>query len=66
MILDASCQLDYQTSEEVPAIFMLRPRSGWAQWIMREEFHTRPHVPVMEFAVSSLRAVPRPGGGYRG
>lgn len=50
MILDASCQLDYQTSEEVPAIFMLRPRSGWAQWIMREEFHTRPHVPVMEFA----------------
>ena len=49
MILDATCQLDYQTMEDVPAIFMLRPRSGWAQWIMREEFHIRPQVPVVEF-----------------
>lgn len=49
MILDACCQLDYQTMEEVPAIFMLRPRSGWAQWIMREEFHIHPQVPVVEF-----------------
>jgi hypothetical protein len=38
MILDATCKLDYQTIEVVPAIFILRPRSGWAQWIMREEF----------------------------
>ncbi len=49
MILDATCQLDYQTMEEVPAIFMLRPRSGWAQWIMREEFKIWPQVPVVEF-----------------
>lgn len=49
MILDATCQLDYQTMEDVPAIFMLRPRSGWAQWVMREEFHIRPQVPVVEF-----------------
>jgi transglutaminase-like putative cysteine protease len=49
MILDATCQLDYQTTEEVPTIFMLRPRSGWAQWVMREEFHIRPQVPVVEF-----------------
>ena len=49
MILDATCQLDYHTMEEVPAIFMLRPRSGWAQWIMREEFQIRPQVPVVEF-----------------
>lgn len=49
MILDATCQLDYQTTEEVPAVFMLRPRSGWAQWIMREEFHINPQVPVVEF-----------------
>jgi hypothetical protein len=38
MILDATCKLDYQTIEVVPAIFILRPRSGWPQWIMREEF----------------------------
>ncbi|WP_395740528.1 transglutaminase domain-containing protein [Prosthecobacter sp.] len=49
MILDASCNLDYQTTEDVPAIFMLRPRSGWAQWIMREQFHLYPQVPVLEF-----------------
>jgi transglutaminase-like putative cysteine protease len=48
MILDASCQLEYLTTEEVPTIFMLRPRSGWAQWIMREEFSITPQVPVIE------------------
>ncbi len=50
MILDASCQLEYRTMAEVPAIFMLRPRSGWAQWVMREEFHLHPQTPVVEFA----------------
>lgn len=49
MILDASCQLDYRAMEDVPVVFMLRPRSGWAQWIMREEFHIHPQVPVVEF-----------------
>lgn len=49
MILDASCSLAYATKAEVPAIFMLRPRSGWAQWIMREEFMLSPHVPVVEY-----------------
>jgi len=49
MILDAACTLHYLTTEEVPAIFMLRPRSGWAQWVMREEFHITPQVPVVEY-----------------
>lgn len=49
MILDATCQLEYRTTEDVPAIFMLRPRSGLAQWIIREEFHISPQVPVVEF-----------------
>ncbi len=49
MILDASCQLHYRTTEDVPAIFMLRPRSGWAQWITLEEFQIHPQVPVIEF-----------------
>lgn len=49
MILDATCQLDYHTTEDVPVIFMLRPRSGWAQWVMKEEFHIHPQVPVVEF-----------------
>lgn len=49
MILDATCQLSYQTTENVAVIFMLRPRSGWAQWVLREEFHIHPEVPVLEF-----------------
>lgn len=49
MILDASCQLDYRTTEEVPVVFMLRPRSGWAQWVIKDEFHIHPQVPVIEF-----------------
>lgn len=49
MTLDATCQLHYRTTQEVPAIFMLRPRSGWGQWIMKEEFHIQPQVPVIEF-----------------
>lgn len=49
MILDASCHLEYVTQGEVPAIFMLRPRSGWAQWIMREDFTLTPRVPVVEY-----------------
>jgi transglutaminase-like putative cysteine protease len=49
MILDTTCQLACHTTEEAPAIFMLRPRSGWAQWIMREEFLLNPRVPVIEF-----------------
>jgi transglutaminase-like putative cysteine protease len=49
MILDATCKLDYWAFEEVPTVFMLRPRSGWAQWVMREEFQISPRVPVVEF-----------------
>ncbi|MFT4177378.1 MAG: transglutaminase family protein [Luteolibacter sp.] len=49
MILDTFCKLIYRTSEDVPVIFMLRPRSGWAQWIMREEFHLHPPVSAVEF-----------------
>jgi transglutaminase-like putative cysteine protease len=50
MILDASCQLSYQTTDHVAVIFMLRPRSGWAQWVLREEFSIFPEVPMVEFS----------------
>jgi transglutaminase-like putative cysteine protease len=49
MLLDAVCRLEYCNLEDVTAVFMLRPRSGWAQWVMREEFHIHPQVPVIEF-----------------
>lgn len=68
MILDAACQLDYQTQAEVPAIFMLRPRSGSAQWVMREEFHIEPQVPVVEFTDvfgNLCQRIVMPAGGFR-
>jgi len=49
MILDATCHITYATNAEIPAIMMLRPRSGYAQWITREEYTFHPHVPVVEF-----------------
>ncbi|OYW25029.1 MAG: cysteine protease [Planctomycetales bacterium 12-60-4] len=49
MILDATCHLEYVTRSEITAVFMLRPRSGWAQWIMQESFVLSPRVPVVEY-----------------
>src|SRR5215831_8652075 len=49
MILDASCQISYHSNAPIPAIMMLRPRSGYAQWITREEYTFEPHAPVVEY-----------------
>lgn len=50
MILDAACQISYRTNAPIPAIMMLRPKSGAAQWITREEYVFTPHAPVVEYA----------------
>jgi transglutaminase-like putative cysteine protease len=49
MILEARCHLSLEASASVPAIFMLRPRSGWGQWVMREEYVCEPHLPMVEY-----------------
>jgi transglutaminase-like putative cysteine protease len=49
MLLDATCHITYHTNTPIPAIMMLRPRSGYAQWITREEYVFEPHVPVAEY-----------------
>jgi transglutaminase-like putative cysteine protease len=49
MVLDASCQIIYRSNAPIPAIMMLRPRSGYAQWITREEYAFEPHAPVVEY-----------------
>ena len=49
MRLNASCEIAFETGVFVPAILMLRPRSGWGQWIAREEYAFQPRVPVIEF-----------------
>jgi transglutaminase-like putative cysteine protease len=49
MILDASCHISYSSNTPIPAIMMLRPRSGLAQWVAREEYAFEPHAPVVEY-----------------
>ncbi len=49
MILDATCDISYTNATDVPALFMLRPRSGWAQWIMKDSYHISPKVQMVEF-----------------
>lgn len=49
MILEATCRLSLEAAAPVPAIFMLRPRSGWGQWVMREEYACEPHLPMVEY-----------------
>jgi transglutaminase-like putative cysteine protease len=49
MILDATCHISYHSNFAIPAIMMLRPRSGYAQWITREEYVFTPHAPVVEY-----------------
>ena len=49
MILDATCHISYTSNAPIPAVMMLRPRSGHAQWITREEYVFEPHAPVVEY-----------------
>lgn len=49
MRLHAGCQISYEASAPTPLIFMLRPRSGQGQWVMREEYLLTPSVPVVEY-----------------
>ncbi|HEX8373415.1 MAG TPA: transglutaminase family protein [Chthoniobacterales bacterium] len=49
MIINATCELAFQTHVPVPAVLMLHPHSGPRQWIMREEYAIIPHSPVSEY-----------------
>lgn len=49
MLLRTHCDLEFAISTPTPFIFMLRPRSGAHQWIVREEYRLQPNVPVFEF-----------------
>lgn len=49
MRLNASCSIDFEANAPVAAILMLRPRSGWGQWVSREEYELTPRLPVIEY-----------------
>ena len=49
MWLHASCRLEFKIPVPTPFLLMLRPRSGWQQWVAREQYVLSPSVPVVEF-----------------
>lgn len=52
MWLTASCSLEFNIPAPTPFLLMLRPRSGWQQWIAREEYVLSPSVAAVEFTDS--------------
>lgn len=49
MWLHAATELEFEAMVPTPFILMLRPRSGWQQWVGREQYVLRPSVPAVEF-----------------
>lgn len=49
MRLDAGCELTFDMQAPTPLVLMLRPRSGYGQWVAREEYALEPHVFVTEY-----------------
>ena len=47
--LNASCEIDFASAASVPVILMLRPRSGWGQWVCAERYDFTPRVPIVEY-----------------
>ena len=52
MWLRAHCDLSFEIEVPTPFILMLRPRSGYQQWVAREEYTLIPNVAAFEFTDS--------------
>ncbi|MES2508964.1 MAG: transglutaminase family protein [Pseudomonadota bacterium] len=52
MKLKASCTLAVTAAVDTPLVAMLRPRSGHAQWIIRDSYELQPWVPTTEYVDS--------------
>ncbi len=49
MLIEARCQIELEALYLVPAVFMLRPRSGVGQFVLKEEYIVDPLVPITEY-----------------
>ncbi|HEY9887510.1 MAG TPA: transglutaminase family protein, partial [Candidatus Obscuribacterales bacterium] len=49
MQLNAGCQISFEAIAPTPLLLMLRPRSGYGQWVIKEEYLLDPHIPVVEY-----------------
>lgn len=65
MWLQTSCKLIFDIEVPTPFILMLRIRSGYQQWVSRDEYDINPSVPVIEFTDNygnlCQRLIARPG-----
>ncbi len=49
MRLIARCDMTLEAAEDCPAVGMLRPRSGLAQWLAQESYDFEPRVDITEY-----------------
>lgn len=49
MRLEAQTHILFESPAPTPMALMLRPRSGYGQWVRSEEYVLEPHVPVVEY-----------------
>lgn len=49
MRLEAQTHILFESPAPTPMVLMLRPRSGYGQWVRSEEYVLEPHVPVVEY-----------------
>ena len=49
MLIRASCEINLELAEPTAMILMLRPRSGYSQWIRHDEFTFTPPISVVEY-----------------
>ena len=50
MIPGATCHSSYASNAPISAVMRWRSRSGYTQWITREEYAFEPRTPVVEYA----------------
>jgi transglutaminase-like putative cysteine protease len=49
MRLNAGCEITFDVAEITPFVLMLRPRSGYGQWVTQEQYLLSQNVPVLEY-----------------
>jgi transglutaminase-like putative cysteine protease len=49
MRLNAGCEIEFDVAEPTPMVLMLRPRSGYGQWVAGERYTLLPGVPASEY-----------------
>lgn len=50
MLIQASCSLEFTCEDAVPTLFMLRPKSGTGQFIVRDDLRIFPYMAMTEFS----------------